>query len=357
VDSSNVLTATGTVKTYTKGGWIGWMHYVKIYNLLPGTKYTYQAGDGTNWSADFTFRTEPTTQPPQRTVKIVNIGDMGANMSESGDNMMRLKYLVDTEAVDFILHNGDISYADGYQGQWDEFFREMESVTANIQYMVTPGNHEIGVIGELGLALGYINRFILPGKHSTTSDIENLYYSWNYANIHFIALDTESKLDTTMFSDQQRDWLAADLAAVNRTATPWIVVYGHRPVYCSSSSECDRNPLVLAEAVKLFNQYQVDLVFSAHRHNYERMWAILADGTPIKTYNNPGAPVYILNGAGGNREGTAGFNSNIFPGSAVRLPVWGYGIMEVFNSTVLQYTYYSAATNAVLDNVVLIANH
>jgi len=118
-----------------------------------------------------------------------------------------------------------------------------------------------------------------------------------------------------------------------------------------------KNPLILAEAIRLLNKYNVDLVLGAHRHNYERMWPISTDGTPIKTYNNPGAPVYIVNGAGGNREGTAGFNSHVFPGSVTRISEWGYGMIEVFNSTVLQYTFYSAATNAVLDNVVIVAHH
>jgi len=356
-DPKNVMTATGITKTYTKGGWNGWLHYVKLNNLTPGTKYGYHAGDGTYFSMDYGFTTEPLTKPPQRTVKIANVGDMGANMTESGNTMMRLKNLVSTGAIDWILHDGDIGYADGYQGQWDKFFREMESVTANIPYMVTPGNHEIGVIGELGLAIGYIHRFLLPGDHSTTSDLANLYYSFDYANIHFIALDSESVIDTTEFTNEQRDWLQSDLASVNRTKTPWIIAYAHRPFYCSSNPECDKNPFILEEAIKLFNEYQVDLVFSAHRHNYERMWPITQTGAPVKTYNNPGAPVYILNGAGGNREGTSGFNAHIFPGSVTRIAEWGYGIIEVFNNTVLQYTFYNSATNAVLDNVVLVAHH
>jgi hypothetical protein len=120
----------------------------------------------------------------------------------------------------------------------------MESTLANIPYMVSVGNHEIGVIGALKLAIGcveglwgrargqrklvgkvswdegvrgenlnqpialkkknspirYIHRFQLPGTHSTTTDLENLFYSWDYANIHFVALDTESIIDTTSFT-------------------------------------------------------------------------------------------------------------------------------------------------------------
>ena len=33
----------------------------------------------------------------------------------------------------------------------------------------------------------------------------------------------------------QAAWLAADLAAVNRTRTPWLVAVLHRPFYCSNA--------------------------------------------------------------------------------------------------------------------------
>jgi hypothetical protein len=46
----------------------------------------------------------------------------------------------------------------------------------------------------------YIHRFQLPGSHSITTDLANLFYSWDYANIHFVALDTESIVDTTSFT-------------------------------------------------------------------------------------------------------------------------------------------------------------
>jgi hypothetical protein len=53
----------------------------------------------------------------------------------------------------------------------------------------------------------------------------------------------------------------------------------------------------------------------------------------------------------------AGFGGNIFEGSAVRIPAWGYGLFEVYNSTTLKYTYYQAGSSKVLDEVVLQVNH
>jgi acid phosphatase type 7 len=36
---------------------------------------------------------------------------------------------------------------------------------------------------------------------------------------------------------QQLDFLAADLASVDRTVTPWLVVSGHRPWYTTGGGE------------------------------------------------------------------------------------------------------------------------
>jgi len=58
----------------------------------------------------------------------------------------------------------------------------------------------------------------------------------------------------------------------------------------------------------------VDVVFTAHKPNYERLWPLSQGGVPVHSYNNPGAPVYIVNGAGGNREGTDYFTKPLIIG-------------------------------------------
>eukprot|EP00879_Flechtneria_rotunda_P027871 GHRR01029908.1.p1 GENE.GHRR01029908.1~~GHRR01029908.1.p1 ORF type:complete len:127 (-),score=30.07 GHRR01029908.1:375-755(-) len=35
---------------------------------------------------------------------------------------------------------------------------------------------------------------------------------------------------------EQHAWVLSDLAAVNRSRTPWVVVGGHRPIYISSNN-------------------------------------------------------------------------------------------------------------------------
>jgi len=224
---------------------------------------------------------------------------------------------------------------------------------ANTPYMVTLGNHEIGVIGALNLTIGYVHRFMLPGSHSLSLDYENLYYSWNYGSVHFIAIDTESVLDVASMSQQQVNWIEQDLQAVDRTRYPWVVVYGHRPFYCSNSNDdCSVMATVLRDALEdVFFKYRVNVVLEAHKHDYERMWPTYK-GIPTLSYNDPQVPVYILNGAGGNREGLETVDK-FQSYSAKFVSKWGYGLITVYNETVMDYDFYDAETGEVLDHVTI----
>jgi len=75
----------------------------------------------------------------------------------------------------------------------------------------------------------------MPGANGISSDLSNMYYSFNYGNVHFVAIDTENIYDTAEMTREQVAWLINDLSGVNRKEHPWIIVYGHRPLYCSNT--------------------------------------------------------------------------------------------------------------------------
>lgn len=103
------------------------------------------------------------------------------------------------------------------------------------------------------------------------------------------------------YPNQQIDWLKNDLATVNRTATPWVIVGYHRPWYVSQTSPVDPGPQTAFEPI--FNQYGVDLCISGHEHIYLRTLPVNNGTLDAAGYNNPAAPVYIVNGAAGHYDG------------------------------------------------------
>lgn len=98
----------------------------------------------TGWSREFSFKT-PDISPKHYTIAVY--GDMG--ILHSLPTVQQLEKIAKSNELDFVLHIGDISYADNrlkyglnaYQQVWDQFFDEIENLTTSIPYMVCPGTH------------------------------------------------------------------------------------------------------------------------------------------------------------------------------------------------------------------------
>jgi hypothetical protein len=110
--------------------------------------------------------------------------------------------------------------------------------------------------------------------------------------------------------DFQHNWLAADLAKVNRNKTPWVIVAGHRPWY-SSGSICTACQSAFE---KVLNDNKVDLYLAGHFHVYERMAPVCLGGViDPNGLNNPSAPWYIVDGAAGHYDGLDSFTTPLQP--------------------------------------------
>jgi len=255
--------------------------------------------------------------------------------------------------IDMVIHVGDISYADGYQLHWDMFMRKIEPISARVPYMVAPGNHEFWFNFT-----AYENRFFMPNGSSKPRSISKLYYSFNAGPIHFIGFDTETWIDTADVDKLQRDWITQDLivANQNRQAVPWIVVFGHRPLYCTNKNElqCQTYASHLRTCVEdVFVNGKVDLVMGAHQHDYERSWPTYKSLPVSNNYTNPKAPVYVLNGAGGNREGFTGNYIQPMPSyMAFRNEEYGYSQLALVNAT-LNWRFYANKGDALHDEITL----
>ena len=79
----------------------------------------------------------------------------------------------------------------------------------------------------------------MPGQIDEGGSGDGMYYSWTYGAIHFCAMNSESPIDTPMFSESEMTWVDSDLSSVNRDVTPWVIAHFHRPYYCARDSECN----------------------------------------------------------------------------------------------------------------------
>jgi len=81
------------------------------------------------------------------------------------------------------------------------------------------------------------------------------------------------------------------------------------------------------------------------------------NGQPQMNYNNPLFPTYILNGAGGNREGTSGIRNDRPVWSANAVNDWGYGILTVVNDTCIDFSFYTASNGQLADRFIINNDH
>jgi len=210
----------------------------------------------------------------------------------------------------------------------------------------------------------YNHRYRMPANESGSNT--NMFYSFDYSFVHFISISSETDYPNCPFPPKFGDqiaWLEADLQAANsnRQQVPWIIVIGHRPIYSSGGGyESDGQPTssayYLQQAVEdLFFKYHVDVYFSGHVHSYERMFPTY-QSIPSFSYQMPNATVYVVAGAGGCIEGFSSWMPGPVPDwSAYRYnSSQGFGLMRVYNSSVLEWAFIRSNDGEVLDRFTLV---
>jgi len=282
---------------------------------------------------------------------------------------------VNSGNLDFIIHAGDMAYdMPDEQGMKGDAFMEMiEPYAASVPYMVCPGNHEEGYNFT-----HYINRFHMPGDESGSGT--NLYSSFNVGNVHFVSISTELYFYNDYYTadhiGQQYNWLKNDLIKANthRADHPWIIVFGHRPMYCSLDTNdgqdiCTLDTTNIRDGVSftggkrqygleaLLQEMGVDFFLSGHMHSYERLWPTYRQQLLSHSYENPGAPIHIIAGTAGGPEDLDNFDDILYPWSAFRSDSYGYGKIFVHNDTHIHYQQILDSDGSILDEMWLVNNH
>jgi hypothetical protein len=157
-------------------------------------------------------------------------------------------------------------------------------------------------------------------QHLKEFGLHRPYYSFDYNNIHFLMMDSESSYlpgsdpDFSKLEDtEQYRFVENDLATVSLNPyIKWIIVMSHRQFYsslCGEHDSCEPIKKLRESYHPIFEKYGIDLLFSGHAHNYERTYPlfynIINSSEPIieqngKTeYNSPNGMFQIIVGTGG----------------------------------------------------------
>ena len=239
-------------------------HEITLSQLKPNTLYYYRVSGGISTKKGTFF----TGSDYDAFFRFAVYGDSRSNP----DIHKKLAQGILAQNPDLILHVGDMVSDGSRKDKWGkQFFKPLSDVIAHIPIFPCFGNHE-------KKSEFYFRYFSLPGNES--------WYSFDYGNSHFIALDSNSEYRR---GSKQYRWLRRDL---RKSRARWKFVFFHHPPY---NSGAHKSLLPLRDALTpLFRKYGVDMVFSGHAHTYERTYPIKA---LVKPKSHP--ITYIVTGGGG----------------------------------------------------------
>jgi hypothetical protein len=251
---------------------------------------------------------------------------------------------------------------------------------------VVEGNHEacglcLQNVPEIPYSAGnftqYKARFHSVSQRSNTGN--NRYYSFERGLTHFIVFTAESYVYSVsaVFNENQLNFMKADLAAVDRKRTPWVVALVHKDYAMQQNAYADFSAVLEAGGVDVLfcghvsaaaglplnvlngpsprpetdprssrplalTKFPRRLYFHAKQvHYYNRLLpynavtgdidsaSVSADGN---TYTNPKYMVTIVTGASGDIEGDDGCGKDERP-SQTCSENYGWGIFTPTNAT------------------------
>jgi hypothetical protein len=280
-------------------------HRVTVRGLTADTRYFYAVGHDTvrlsGPDSNHFFRTFPPAGTV-RPIRVWAIGDFGKGNSLQTGVRTAFEQYDAAQETDVWLWLGDNAYSDGTDQEYqDKVFSGpwgYQNLMQHLPFHAIPGNHDYNLISpaqatvsppaHTGVYFDIIDAYTRGEAGGVPSQTE-LYYSFDYGNVHFVCLNSELGSAINPAHDwtganpifpfngsPMMDWLVADLS---QNALPWTVVLFHQPPYSKGSHDSDNFWELYMQAMRenwlpVLEQAGVDLVLSGHSHVYERSFLI-----------------------------------------------------------------------------------
>src|SRR5213075_589408 len=252
-------------------------HIVTLSGLEPDTRYYYAVGSSA-WTLasgnDYWFKSSPPVGT-DRPTRVWVLGDSGtANVNARNVRDSFYNYAATNKPADLWLLLGDNAYNSGLDTEYQSAVFDMYPATLrNLFLWPTIGNHETAQAFDIA-DFPYLHIFTLPqqGEAGGVPSGTPRYYSFDYANIHFVCLDSMTSGRTA--TNAMSQWLRSDLDATTQT---WVIVFFHHPPYTKGNHDSDRQTELIEireNILPILENNGVDLVFSGHSHAWERSYLL-----------------------------------------------------------------------------------
>lgn len=222
-----------------------------------GPRYVPRQARGSSVAIDQDFP-RPEEAP---LLRFTAIGDVGTGKNGQYNVARAMHQRWQSSAFPLVLMTGDNIYPNGEIERIGDTFEQPYSalLSNNVKFYASLGNHDVRTNqGE--------DQIRYPGYNMASR-----YYTFTQAEgaIQFFALDTNQAFPQPSSSldawNAQLEWLTTEL---QKSLSPWKVVFAHHPVY--SSGRHGSNSFLIESLAPVLKAHGVQLYLNGHDHHYER---------------------------------------------------------------------------------------
>ena len=248
-------------------------YYVaRLRDLQPDSRYAYRVMTAGRYSPWYAFRTYP---DHRQKMSFLYVGDVQDTLGGQANRFLREALRRHPES-ELLVCGGDQTERPTHQN-WEETFRDIDSVAQVMPMLTVTGNHDYlkGVIMTLERRFSLVFSYFLDSKIS-----DNQVYTLCDGPVQFFLLDSNRELPYLI---TQRQWLKEQL---QQSSSRWKIVVLHHPLY---SIKGNNNLIQRWMFNDLIEEYGVDLVLQGHEHAYARMTRYDGGGnatTPVYTVSH-----------------------------------------------------------------------
>lgn len=291
-DDTTIMQLPASSDAFSDDGVTTYIHTAAVTDLKPGTAYEYRVGAGDKRSDWQSFHTAQGHDFKALIFPDSQSSDYSVWAATAQPAWQR------NQDAQFFINMGDLVDNGQDHYQWNAWFDVVSDMIARIPVVPLLGNHETyDKDWKVRMPEAYLHLFALP--RIDREKYQNQFYSFDYGDVHFVVLNTQSQeladFEPSLDEDEVA-WFKEDMA---KTTKKWKIVLMHKdPLQYSFASRPEpREEGFSPEGrlwMPLFDQYGVDAVLSAHLHTYR-------DRGHIRNFQrDESGPLYLITGVAGN---------------------------------------------------------
>eukprot|EP00929_Paragymnodinium_shiwhaense_P061888 TRINITY_DN30914_c0_g1_i1.p1 TRINITY_DN30914_c0_g1~~TRINITY_DN30914_c0_g1_i1.p1 ORF type:complete len:619 (-),score=94.17 TRINITY_DN30914_c0_g1_i1:251-2107(-) len=379
-DAARVVSTGGTFRPERIPGYDNFEHkdgqrlfnVAKLTGFQPGVhNYTIvddPAADGWDCQSERQeFASTFVFGPKTKNVQLAVFGDMGVDFQSKHGGCFgwhacwgagRVRQLVEQNMHNFdaVFNIGDIAYATGKDGVWDDYGLGIQKVASKVPWMTAVGNHEWGTDARCECGTPYSFRFPMPVHNGKGLDFvkhthwrchtsvhnkrepscedadddmamtwKDVSYSVDIGDVRVVVVSTQHGINP---GTEHFEWLSTTLQT---NPKKWQVVMGHidgcypcdpllpnvesgEPCYCwedgGPSGEYGATSMNVVQRLLVQYQLPADLVMTGHTHEYY----VRNCTTLPECYVGDNIPTVVVGGAGFGADDKPGDYGKARPG-------------------------------------------